>query len=92
MNIFIFGRYKAQVGPPPSKYYEVHFKCENILTIRTTVKPGYKDPGYKDILTNKDTILSPEQICMRNKDNPTPLNILLISRSLVRKYTKFSLT
>jgi hypothetical protein len=57
-----------------------------------TVKPGYKDPGYKDILTNKDTILSPEQICMRNKDNPTPSNILRISRSLVRKYTKFSLT
>jgi hypothetical protein len=56
-----------------------------------TVKPGYKDPGYKDILTNKDTILSPEQVYMRNKDNPTPLNILLISRSLVRKYTKFCL-
>jgi len=61
-------------------------------TLVCTVKPGYKDPGYKDILTNKDTILSPEQICMRNKDNPTPLNILRISRSLVRKYTKFSLT
>jgi hypothetical protein len=66
-----------------------HFKDYHLID---TVKPGYKDPGYKDILTNKDTILSPEQICIQNKDNLIPLNILLISRSLVRKYTKFSLT
>jgi hypothetical protein len=58
----------------------------------TTVKPGYKDLGYKDNLTNKDTILGPEYICMRNKDNPIPLNILLIGRSLASKHTKFSLT
>jgi hypothetical protein len=57
-----------------------------------TVKPGYKDLGYKDNLTNKDTILGPEYICMRNKDNPIPLNILLIGRSLASKHTKFSLT
>ena len=25
-----------------------------------TVKPGYKDLGYKDNLTDKDTILGPE--------------------------------
>ena len=74
------------------RFYFRFCVSSTIISNDRTVKPGYKDPGYKDILTNKDTILSPEQICMRNKDNPTPLNILMISRSLVRKYTKFSLT
>jgi hypothetical protein len=63
-----------------------------VIYILPTVKPGYKDLGYKDNLTNKDTILGPEYICMRNKDNPIPLNILLIGRSLASKHTKFSLT
>lgn len=72
----------------PPNYIRLSVENLNIYT----VKPGYKDLGYKDNLTNKDTILGPEYICMRNKDNPIPLNILLIGRSLASKHTKFSLT
>jgi hypothetical protein len=35
----------------------------------TTVKPLYKDPVYKDNLTNKDATISPSEFLQGDKDN-----------------------
>ena len=48
-----------------------------------TVKPLYKDPGYKDNLTSKDVMISPCKFLQGDKDN---LHIRIILKNLGPKF------
>jgi hypothetical protein len=48
-----------------------------------TVKPLYKDPGYKDNLTSKDVTISPGKFLQGDKDN---LHIRIILKNLDPKF------
>ena len=50
---------------------------------RPTVKPLYKDPGYKDNLTSKDVTISPRKFLQADKDN---LHIRIILKNLGPKF------